>query len=245
MPKRRLDEALVQQGLAPTLETAKRMIMAGEVLVDNVPASKSSDVVLESAALRTRKKGSRFASRAGEKLAAAMASFQVSAKDRIALDLGASTGGFTDCLLQDGAQKVYAVDVGTNQLVYRLRTDIRVVSLEKTHAKELNTHLIPESIDALTVDVSFTSLRFVLPFVWPFLAESAWIICLFKPQFECERSHVDKGGIVRNKAVIEHALLTFKEWSTHQGFPLNKPPLPSPLKGRQGNQEYLLLLGKA
>ena len=245
MARRRLDEAVVQAGHAANHDQAKRMIMAGEVLVDNAPLTKAGTLIAIDAVLRIRRKEGKFASRAGLKLEAALEHYQLPVRGRTALDLGASTGGFTDCLLQHGAQKVFAVDVGTNQLIYRLRTDPRVISLERVHAKNLSTDLVPEPIGAMTVDVSFTSLRFVLPHALPLLTPSAWLLTLFKPQFELPRAQVGPGGIVRNREAIDQSLAEFLEWLRDQGLVQTQKTFPCPIKGREGNQEYFLALAFA
>lgn len=245
MPKTRLDQALVTQGFAPNVDRAKRMIMAGEVLVDHTPVNKSGALIARDAHIRLRNQKGRYASRAGLKLEAALDHFGLSPKSRIALDLGASTGGFTDCLLKRGAKRVYAVDVGTNQLIYRLRTDQRVISLEKTHANRLNAELIPEPVEALTVDVSFTSLSYVLPFTFPLLAKDAWLICLFKPQFEVEKRMVGEGGIVRDETAVQNQLKQFQTWTLDQGLKLLGNPFPCPVAGREGNREILLSFKRA
>jgi len=245
MAKRRLDDALIEEGLAPDRDRAKRMIMAGEVLVDESPQSKAGTLIPADAKLRVRRKQSKFASRAGFKLEAALEHFRLPVEGRIAMDLGASTGGFTDCLLLHGARRVYAVDVGTNQLIYRLRTEPRVVCLEKCHAKHLSAQLVPDPVEALTVDVSFTSLRYVLPFTFPLLAKHAWIIALFKPQFELARQMVGPGGIVHNQDAIQESLAEFSNWVADRGLVQTQKPFACPVKGREGNQEYLLTLAFA
>jgi len=238
--KIRLDRLLTQRGLAADEDEARRLIMAGKVLIDDAPADKPGAKVAEDAAARLRGKTRKFASRAGEKLAAALDAFGVDPGGLIALDLGASTGGFTDCLLQRGARKVYAVDVGTNQLDYRLRSDSRVIGLERTHAKDLNRELVPDPIEFFTVDVSFTSLRYVLPPLAPLLAPTATGVCLFKPQFEAPREAVRPGGLVDSEAA-RNALTAFKAWLLETGADL-WGETPSAVKGRTGNQEFMLWL---
>jgi len=181
MKRIRLDEELVRRGLAEDVRAARGLVMAGTVLVDEVPVDKAGTRIADEAAIRLKTTREPFASRAGRKLAGALQTFRIEVEGKIALDLGASTGGFTDCLLQQGAKRVYAVDVGTNQLAWHLRRDARVISLEKTHARVLDRTLVPDAIDILVADVSFTSLRYVLPFAFPLLAENAPAICLFKP----------------------------------------------------------------
>jgi len=238
--RERLDDALVRRQLCETRDEAHRLIMAGSVLVNDTPSTKAGTTIALNAQLRLRRKSATFVSRAGDKLEGALSAFAVDVAERTCLDLGASTGGFTDCLLRRGARKVYSVDVGTNQLVYQLRTDPRVVCLERTHANKLTPELVPEPIEILVVDVSFTSLRYVLPFAWPLLAKDAWAVCLFKPQFEVARHQVRPGGMVEEKAALA-ALENFKSWLVEQAVTL-VDVMKSPVKGRDGNQEYLFKL---
>lgn len=244
MAKKRLDEQLVFLGIAPTPDAAKRMVMAGEILVKEEPVLKPGTLVKPEWPIRNRRRKLNFASRAGDKLKAGLTHFKWDINGAIALDLGASTGGFTDCLLSMGARKVYAVDVGTNQLIYRLRTDPRVVCLEQTHAKDLNQNLIPQPIQVLTADVSFTSLKFVLPCVFPLLAQAARLMCLFKPQFECARQAIGAGGIVRDPSIVADTLESFLNWASTHHLKVVGPPLASPVKGREGNQEFLCAFEK-
>ena len=227
--------------LAPDLDTARRWIMAGKVLVSESRVDKPGTRVSVAAQIRIKGKEKEFSSRAGHKLAAALDAFALEVAGKTALDLGASTGGFTDCLLQRGAAKVFAVDVGTNQLSYGLRMDPRVICLEKTHAKTLNGEIIPQPIELLTVDVSFTSLRYVLPPILPLLAVDARIVCLYKPQFELKRAHIEPGGVVRDLAAVSTDLVDFKAWLARRNLDCFGQ-IKSPLLGRQGNQEYLLAI---
>ncbi len=238
MKKTRLDHELVKQGFVSDMDEAKRWIMTGLVLVEDQPLDKPGTLIKPDSKIRIKKKTGRFVSRGGEKLAAALLAFQIPVLGRLALDLGASTGGFTDCLLQEGARKVYAVDVGTNQLVYRLRSDPRVVCLERTHARDLNRELVPEPIELLVSDVSFTSLTYVLPYTFGLLAPDADAVCLFKPQFEAPREKVAPGGLVDEKDAAT-ALLSLEVWLHERGIPL-LGKMKSPVKGREGNQEFLI-----
>lgn len=243
MKKSRLDEMMIDLGLALDREEAKRWIMAGQVLVDDQRIEKPGTLIKADSTLRIKKKSGLFVSRAGDKLEGALKHWDLDVADLTALDLGASTGGFTDCLLKRGASKVYAVDVGANQLDYRLRVDPRVVSLERTHAKKLNKELIPEAIELVVVDVSFTSLKYVLPFVFPLLSENAWALCLYKPQFEVARELVGKGGIV-DEQHTPAALADMRAWFESKNVEI-KAEMKSPVKGRDGNQEYLFYLNLA
>ena len=211
--------------------------MAGLVLLNDQRIDKPGTSIKQDSPLRIKTKSKPFASRAGMKLEGAFKAYDLDVSGKIALDLGASTGGFTDCMLKRGAEKVYAVDVGTNQLVYQLRIHPKVVSLEKTHARKLSRDNIPQAIEFLTVDVSFTSLTYVLPPVLPLLAPTATGILLFKPQFEAPREKVGVGGIVED-AVASEAAETMEKWfAENQIQVLGK--MKSPVKGRDGNQEYL------
>ena len=239
--KQRLDNLLVQRGLSADRDQAKRMIMAGMVLVHDTPMDKPGCQVDEDAAIRIKKKRP-FVSRAGEKLEGAIRHFKPVINQKLALDLGASTGGFTQCLLNHGAKKVYAVDVGTNQLDYRLRTDPRVVCLEKTHAKKLSKALLPDPLQFLVADVSFTSLKYVLPFAWEFLEPSSEGLCLFKPQFEVPRHKVLPGGMVTPKDA-DQAADEMQTWFLDQCIQV-LGTAASVIKGREGNQEIFFWIKK-
>ena len=241
MAKIRLDQLLVERELAENRDQAKRLIMAGLVLVGDEKIEKAGTAVRADCPIRLKNHGKRFAGRGGLKLKAALEHFSPRVKGVVALDLGASTGGFTDCLLQHGAARVYAVDVGTNQLVYSLRTDPRVVCLERTHAKKLCPALIPEKIDFLTVDVSFTSLRYVLPFAKPLLAPSARAVVLVKPQFEVGRERVKPGGLV-DEEDANAVTRDMARWFENDGIRV-LGTLECPVKGRDGNREFLFYLG--
>ena len=240
MKKVRLDEELVRCGLAEDKDRAVRLIMAGAVLVDDVPVDKAGTKIPVGAHLRTKTRQEPYASRGGRKLESGLQAFDMDVSDQIALDLGASTGGFTDCLLRFGAKRVYAVDVGTNQLAWQLRQDDRVVSLEKTHARQLDRALIPDPVAIVVADVSFTSLRYVLPFTFPLLGENARALCLFKPQFEVPAERVLTGGLV-SETDAHAALDHMKEWCQTKGIIINAS-MPCPVKGRRGNREFLLQL---
>ena len=237
--KARIDQLMVDRGLATSRDEASRWIMAGLVLVEDQRIDKPGTKISETAAIRVKHKAHAYVSRGGLKLEGALNHWGIDVEGTTALDLGSSTGGFTDCLLKRGAKKVYAVDVGTNQLDYRLRADTRVISLEQTHARELDTKLVPDAIEVLTVDVSFTSLTYVLPFVLPLLKKGAACLCLFKPQFEVPRSAVGEGGVVTNETAIQQALKAGLAWLEEHGLQV-VGKIKSPIKGREGNQEYLL-----
>lgn len=233
----RIDELLVTQGLADNKDHAVRLLMSGAVLANDVPIAKAGDKVPVDANLRLRGKSHDYVGRGGLKLAAALDHWQIDPSNALALDLGSSTGGFTDCMLRRGAQRVYAVDVGSNQLDFRLRRDPRVVVLEQTHAKHLTRELVPDPITLLTADVSFTSLTYVLPFVFPLTAMGAKALLLFKPQFELPKEHIGPGGIVTDEAAVENARCATKTWLENHGQAV-LGQIKSPVKGREGNQEF-------
>lgn len=238
--KIRLDQLLVARGLAESRQRAQAMILAGEVTVNGHPAQKPGMAVPQDAAVTVRA-GLPYVSRGGLKLAHALETFGLDVKGKVCLDVGASTGGFTDCLLQHGAARVYAVDVGYGQLDWRLRQDPRVVVLEKTNIRYLET--LPESPNLAVVDVSFISLRLVLPVVWRLIAPGAQVVALVKPQFEVGKGQVGKGGVVRDPAVRQAALEDLAAWAAAQGWQV-QGRTTSPIKGPAGNVEFFLLLAK-
>jgi 23S rRNA (cytidine1920-2'-O)/16S rRNA (cytidine1409-2'-O)-methyltransferase len=237
--RQRLDQLLVARGLTPSREQARRLIMAGEVRVDGQLADKPASLVGPEAQIEIKQRP-RFVSRGGEKLAAALERFGVAPAGRTCADLGASTGGFTDVLLQHGAARVYAIDVGHGILDYRLRTDPRVVVLERTNARYLEA--LPEPVSLVTVDASFISLKLLLPVARGWLAgPAAEMIALIKPQFEAGRKQVGKGGIIKDPAVHRQVLEDVLAWA--QANQLGPAGLMrSPLKGAEGNIEFLLWL---
>jgi 23S rRNA (cytidine1920-2'-O)/16S rRNA (cytidine1409-2'-O)-methyltransferase len=237
--KVRLDVLLVERKLAPSREVARRLIMAGEVRVDGQRRDKPGVRVPRSAALDVQQ-GPRFVSRGGEKLAAALEAFPVPVSGRVCADVGASTGGFTDCLLQHGAARVYALDVGYGQIAYRLRRDPRVVVMERTNARYVET--LPEQVALLVADVSFISLRYLFPVFHRWLKPRADVIMLIKPQFEAGRELVGKGGVVRDPAVHRHVLEEVLSAAQGEGYAL-RGLIRSPLKGPAGNVEFLAWLG--
>ncbi|MDH5637032.1 MAG: TlyA family RNA methyltransferase [Nitrospinota bacterium] len=241
MPKKRLDTLLVDLGLAPTRARAHALVIAGLARVDGQPAVKPGAMVDVACEITLKEKDHPYVSRGGVKLAAALDHFHVNPKGFVCLDLGASTGGFTDILLQKGAAKVWAVDVGTNQLDYRLRTDPRVVCLEKTNARELDSHMVTDRIDLLVADVSFISLRLVIPPALPLLAPGARMLLLVKPQFEAGRESVGKGGLVRDEEVRLRTVEQVREFFEGMGL-LCEGSIPSPIQGAKGNVEYFLCL---
>ena len=242
--KKRLDILVTERGLGESREKAKTLIMAGQVYVDGQKADKPGDTFSEDAAVEVRGKGLPYVSRGGLKLEKAMREFGLQLQGCTCMDIGASTGGFTDCMLQNGAQRVYSVDVGYGQLAWSLRTDPRVVNLERTNARYLTREQVPEEIDFFSVDVSFISLTLILPAVRPLLAEHGQAMCLIKPQFEAGREKVGKKGVVRDKAVHEEVIEKICSFALENGFSVLGLTF-SPVKGPEGNIEYLIYLERS
>ena len=239
--KLRLDQMLVARGLAESRNQAQALILAGRVAVAGVGAVKAGSLVAADADITLKPPASQYVSRGGDKLAAALAHFAVSPAGLAALDAGASTGGFTHCLLLAGARRVYAVDVGFGQLDQSLRQDPRVVVLERVNLRHLPWHAIPEPVDLATLDLSFISLTLVLPKIMEFLRPGGQVLALVKPQFEVGKGKVGKGGVVRDPALQQQAVARVAEAAQKLCFRVS-PPYPSPLKGPKGNQEYFLHL---
>jgi len=239
--KIRLDVLVVQRNLAESREKARAMIMAGLVFVDEVRADKPGRLVSPISQVLVRKAYPPFVSRGGVKLEAALNAFPVDVENRVMLDVGASTGGFTDCLLQRGARKVIAVDVGYGQLHWKLRRDPRVVMLEKTNVRRLEPGSLEEEIDGAVIDVSFISLKLVVPAVSPLLKDHAFIIALVKPQFEVGKGKVGKGGVVRDPALHEEVMEELIRFFRTEGWEA-AGQMPSPLLGPKGNKEFLVYL---
>ena len=241
--KKRLDILLVEKGLAPSREKAKAYIMAGAVYVGGNKEDKAGSLFSEDAAVELRTSPLKYVSRGGLKLEKAVQVFPVSLKDKVCMDVGASTGGFTDCMLQNGAARVYAVDVGYGQLDWKLRTDERVVCMEKTNIRYLTPDQLPEKVDFVSVDVAFISLSKVLGPVYELMKEEGEAVCLIKPQFEAGREKVGKKGVVRDPAVHLEVIKAVEQFAEDTGFILKGLDY-SPVKGPEGNIEYLLYLGK-
>ena len=241
--KERLDVALVRRGLAPSRERARALIMAGQVLVAGHLVDKPGTLISLDAecSLKEAPNELKYVSRGGLKLEKALASFGLNPEGLVALDVGASTGGFTDCLLRHGAKRVYALDVGQGQLAWTLRNDPRVVVMEHTNIRYLNS--LPESIQCAAIDVSFISLRLVLPALVPLLAPGAWVVALVKPQFEAGKAEVDRGaGIIKDPEVHDRVLHELQEWITQNTQFRILGLTNSPIYGRDGNREFLLHL---
>jgi 23S rRNA (cytidine1920-2'-O)/16S rRNA (cytidine1409-2'-O)-methyltransferase len=240
--KARLDVLLVRLGLCETRARAQARILAGEVLVEDRPVTKAGTAVDEAATIRLRGDAPPFVSRGGLKLAGALDRWGIDPAGLTCFDAGSSTGGFTDCLLQRGAVKVYAVDVGTNQLHWKLRSDPRVVSMEQVNLRLWDPALIAERCQLLVADLSFISLRLAIPPVLPSLTPAAEAVLLVKPQFEAGRGDVGQGGIVRDPAV--HRRVLVDTWAFFAGTALRPRALAvSPIKGGEGNTEFLMRLG--
>ena len=234
----RLDEALVARGLAESRTQAQRLIRAGSVRVDGQLVVRPSHSVRERSCIELLARP-RFVSRGGEKLEAAFQAFGLCAEGKICLDVGASTGGFTDCLLQHGARRVYAVDVGRGTLHWKLRTDPRVVSLEGINARYLSSRDVPEPVGLAVVDVSFISLRLVLPAIVPLVEVRGDIVTLIKPQFEAGRNEVGRGGVIRSQEVRQRVVDSVRQFGVESLGLVWVGVIPSPVKGPAGNVEFL------
>ena len=238
MAKKRLDVLLVEQGLAESRQKAQAIIMAGQVFIGDKRYDKAGASVDENETLEVRGQTLRYVSRGGLKLEKAMAQFPITLDGKITADIGASTGGFTDCMLQNGAAKVYAVDVGYGQLAWSIRNDERVVCLERTNARHLTVEQIPDPLDFASIDVSFISLKLILPALRPLMKEDGQIAALVKPQFEAGREKVGKKGVVRDPAVHLEVLEQFLKQAREADFSV-KGITFSPIRGPEGNIEYL------
>ena len=242
--KERLDVLLVQQGLANSRELAKAYIMAGNVYVDGQKEDKAGTKVAVTAKLEVKGNQMKYVSRGGYKLEKAMDVFGIRLNGKICLDIGASTGGFTDCMLQNGASKVYAIDVGYGQFAWKLRNDERVVCLEKTNVRYVTHEQVPDEGDFASIDVSFISLTKVLPAVLGVLGEKGQLVCLIKPQFEAGREKVGKKGVVRDSSVHREVIEMIVEYVRTQSLGILGLDF-SPIKGPEGNIEYLIYLDKS
>lgn len=241
--KERLDVLLVKRGLAESREKAKAIIMTGNVFVEEQREDKAGSTFAEDAQIRIKGTPMKYVSRGGYKLEKAMELLHVPLQDKLCMDVGSSTGGFTDCMLQNGAVKVYAIDVGTNQLAWKLRQDERVVSMEKTNIRYVTPEDIADPIDFSSIDVAFISLTKVLIPVWNLLKNGGRVVCLVKPQFEAGREKVGKKGVVRDKKVHEEVVCHIMKYALSMGFEILGLSY-SPIKGPEGNIEYLLYIEK-
>jgi 23S rRNA (cytidine1920-2'-O)/16S rRNA (cytidine1409-2'-O)-methyltransferase len=235
----RLDKLLVERGIVSSRERAKALIMEGKVIVDDHRADKAGAKVLPDSSLRLKGNDIPYVSRGGVKLAHALDVFKLETADKVALDVGASTGGFTDCLLQRGARKVYAIDVGYGQLAWKLRQDSRIVSLERRNIRYLDPKEIEDEIDLAVIDTSFISLTRVLPTVIKLQNGRAWIIALLKPQFELEKAEVGTGGIVKEPKKHKKAIEKIINFASLNNLKV-QGVIDSPILGAKGNKEFLL-----
>lgn len=242
--KIRLDVAVFERGLAETREKAKALIMAGSVYLNGQKALKGGSAVKDTDIIEVRGAVNPYVSRGGLKLHKAVQNFGLSLDGCVCMDIGASTGGFTDCMLSNGAAKVYAIDVGYGQLAWKLRCDERVVNMERTNFRYVTHEQIPEQIDFASVDVSFISLRKILPVMRELLRDGGRAVCLIKPQFEAGRENVGKKGVVRDRAVHESVVESVTEFAVESGFNVCNVDF-SPIKGPEGNIEYLMLVEKS
>lgn len=243
MEKKRLDCLIYERGLAESREKARIAVMIGNVYVNGQKQDKPGTMLSADSKIELRGEAPKYVSRGGLKLEKAMQEFPIRLNGKTTMDIGASTGGFTDCMLQNGAAKVYAVDVGYGQLAWKLRTDPRVVNLERTNVRYLTSEQVPEQVDFFSVDVAFISLKLVLPAARPFLKDGGEAVCLIKPQFEAGREKVGKKGVVRDPSVHEEVIEVITGFALQNGFSILGLTF-SPVKGPEGNIEYLLYLRK-
>ena len=242
--KKRLDILVYEQGLAESREKAKALIMSGIIYVDNQKSDKPGTTYPETVNIELRGNKLKYASRGGLKLEKALAVFPIDLRNRITMDIGASHGGFTDCMLMNGAKKVYAVDVGYGQLVWKLRNDERVVNLERTNVRYITKEQVPDELDFFSVDVSFISLCLVLPAARPLLKDGGQAVCLIKPQFEAGRENVGKKGVVRDRKIHIDVIKKIYNFCLENGFSVLDLDY-SPIKGPEGNIEYLIYIEKS
>ncbi len=242
--KKRLDVLIYEKGLCESREKAKAIIMAGQVYVDNQKADKCGTQYDENVKLEVRGDTLKYVSRGGLKLEKAMNNFDLDLNGKITMDIGASTGGFTDCMLQNGAKKVYSIDVGYGQLAWKLRSDERVVNLERTNFRNVTEEQVPDKIDFFSIDVSFISLKLLLPVARNLLAENGEAVCLIKPQFEAGRENVGKKGVVRDPKIHEMVVEDIRSFCLQNGYSVINLDF-SPVKGPEGNIEYLIHIRKS
>jgi 23S rRNA (cytidine1920-2'-O)/16S rRNA (cytidine1409-2'-O)-methyltransferase len=239
--KQRLDIIVRNKGLAQSRQRARSLIMAGKILVNQQPVDKPGTLISETACIRLKGEDIAYVSRGGLKLEAALRAFDIDVVNRQCLDVGASTGGFTDCLLQRGAARVFAVDVGYGQLAWRLRQDSRVVVIERTNIRHMPFETIGRQVDMITIDVSFISLKIVVPAVLKYVKQNSAIIALVKPQFEVGKGQVGKGGVVRDSRLHADVLGDLNAFFSDTGLS-NVNMIESPILGPKGNKEFLILL---
>ena len=239
--KKRLDLRVLEMGLVESRRRAQALIMAGKVLVNGEPVDKPGAAVFGLDEIALRGEDIPYVSRGGLKLAAALDACDVPVEGAVCMDVGASTGGFTDCLLQHGAARVYAVDVGYGQLAWKLREDPRVTVIERTNIRHMDRSAVPSPVDLVTIDTSFISLRIVVPSVLKFMKGGGTVLALIKPQFEVGRGKVGKGGVVRDAGLHSEVIETLSSFFEEIGL-VPKMVVPSPVLGPKGNQEFVILL---
>lgn len=239
--KERIDKILVDRGLVASRERARSLILAGSVLVNDKVIDKAGEQILRESEIRLKGEDIPYVSRGGLKLARAMDEFHLDVRERIAIDVGASTGGFTDCLLQHGAKKVYAIDVGYGQLAWSLRTDPRVINLERTNIRSLQRDILAEVPDLAVIDASFISLSIVLPATLSLLTPDAIVVALIKPQFEVGKGAVGKGGVVRDRGLHDQVVEKIRSLAEESGCRI-VGVTESPILGPKGNKEFLICL---
>jgi len=235
--RKRLDILIVEKGFAESRQRARAMIMAGKILVNDYPVEKPGSQVPASADIVLRSDDIPYVSRGGIKLASALAEFRIDPTGFVCLDVGASTGGFTDCLLQKGAKSVISVDVGYGQLAWKLRNDPRVLVMERRNIRNLSPDAVPDPVDLVVIDVSFISLKIVVPSILKFMRQDAAIIALIKPQFEVGKGMVGKGGVVRDPAQHDAVIRDLSSFFNHRNLVV-RSVIPSPIKGPKGNKEF-------
>lgn len=241
--KKRLDTAVVELGLCESRSKASALIMSGSVYVNGQKETKAGCTVKPTDKIELKGKQMPYVSRGGYKLEKAMQSFPITLENYICMDIGASTGGFTDCMLQNGAEKVYSIDVGYGQLAWKLRTDERVVNLERTNFRYLTKDTVTDEIDFASIDVSFISLKLILPVLFGFLKQGGKCVALIKPQFEAGREKVGKKGVVRDLSTHIEVINSIVSFALETGFSVSGLTF-SPIKGPEGNIEYLVFLSK-
>lgn len=241
--KMRLDVALVEQGLTESRERAKSLISTGLVFVNGQQELKSNKLVDENTVIEIKGTGNKYVSRGGLKLEKAMDEFIIDIHGAVCADIGAATGGFTDCMLQNGASKVYAIDVGYGQLAWKLRCDDRVINLERTNVRYIDSSLVQDELDFISIDVSFISLTLVLPVAYELLKQNGTLVCLIKPQFEAGKGQVGKKGVVRDATIHAEVINKIVDFVCEHNFDVMGLTF-SPIKGPEGNIEYLLYIKK-
>lgn len=242
--KKRLDVLVFEKGFAESREKAKAVIMAGDIYVNNQKADKCGQSYDENADIEFRGKAPKYVSRGGLKLEKAIENFDIDLNGKTTMDIGASTGGFTDCMLKNGARKVYSIDVGYGQLAWKLRNDPRVVNLERTNMRKVTENEVPDKIDFFSIDVSFISLKLLLPVARELISDSAEAVCLIKPQFEAGREKVGKKGVVRDPKVHIEVVESIYTFCLENGYSVLNLDF-SPIKGPEGNIEYLIHIKKS